>query len=166
MSTGNRTILGRISKRGNRYLRTRFMQRARVILLRPANWAKHSFGCLTASIARLRGVGYSSWQTPGGLRPPDSILRRRWETRPPRYILRVEFASGNNLTREKTAIATRFYVMKQAASIHSVTLPMLLPGIAVSTSADDFAPIKQMQFMKFDATTWKLFGGVISASGR
>src|SRR5580658_8397260 len=44
MSTGDRTILGRITKRGNRYLRTLFMQGARVILLRPVNWAKHSFG--------------------------------------------------------------------------------------------------------------------------
>jgi transposase len=44
MSTGDRTILGRITKRGNRYLRTLFMQGARVILLRPANWGKHSFG--------------------------------------------------------------------------------------------------------------------------
>jgi transposase len=43
MSTGDRTILGRISKRSNRYLGTLFMQGARVILLRPANWAKHSF---------------------------------------------------------------------------------------------------------------------------
>jgi len=66
-------------------------------------------------------------------------------------------ASGENLTREN--------VMKQAASIHNLTLPMLLPGITVSTSADDFAPIKQMQMQKFDGTTWKLFGEVISASG-
>ena len=36
MSTCDRTILGHISKRGNRYLRTLFMQGARVILLRPA----------------------------------------------------------------------------------------------------------------------------------
>jgi transposase len=54
MSTGDRTILGRITKRGNRYLRTLFMQGARVILLRPRNWAKHSFGLwLTASAHRL-----------------------------------------------------------------------------------------------------------------
>jgi transposase len=54
MSTGDRTILGRISKRGNRYLRTMLMQGARVILLRPANWAKHSFGLwLTAAAQRL-----------------------------------------------------------------------------------------------------------------
>ena len=52
MSTGDRTILGRISKRGNRYLRTLFMQGARVILLRPTNWAKHSFGPWLAAAAK------------------------------------------------------------------------------------------------------------------
>jgi hypothetical protein len=60
---------------------------------------------------------------------------------------------------------TRENVMKQAASIHNLTLPMLLPGIMLSTSADDFAPIKQMQLMKFDGTTWQLFGEVMSGSG-
>ena len=44
MSTGDRTILGRITKRGNRYLRTLFVQGARAILLHPTSWAKHSFG--------------------------------------------------------------------------------------------------------------------------
>jgi branched-chain amino acid transport system substrate-binding protein len=66
-------------------------------------------------------------------------------------------ASGDNLTREN--------VMQQAASIHDLKLPMLLPGITVNTSAVDFAPIKQMQLQKFDGTTWKLFGEVISGSG-
>ena len=66
-------------------------------------------------------------------------------------------ACGNNLTREN--------VMKQAARLHDVTMPMLLPGITLSTSATDFAPIKQMQLERFDGTTWKLFGEVISASG-
>ncbi len=43
-STGGKTILGRISKRGNRYLRTLFVQAAHVILMRPKNWEKFSFG--------------------------------------------------------------------------------------------------------------------------
>jgi branched-chain amino acid transport system substrate-binding protein len=64
---------------------------------------------------------------------------------------------GDNLTREN--------ITKQAASIHDLKLPMLLPGISVSTSADDFAPIKQMQLEKFDGNTWQLFGEVISGSG-
>jgi transposase len=54
MPSGGRTILGRISKRRNRYLRTLFMQGAHVILLRPANWPKHSFGPrLAARLNRL-----------------------------------------------------------------------------------------------------------------
>ena len=52
MSTGDRTILGRISKRGNSYLRTLFMQAARVILLRPVSWPKHGFGVWLARAAQ------------------------------------------------------------------------------------------------------------------
>ena len=49
-----RWILGRISKRGNGYLRMLFMQAAWVILLRPANWPKHGFGAwLTRAPQRL-----------------------------------------------------------------------------------------------------------------
>ena len=43
-STGGRSILGSISKRGSRYLRTLFIQAANVILMRPHNWDKFSFG--------------------------------------------------------------------------------------------------------------------------
>jgi branched-chain amino acid transport system substrate-binding protein len=64
---------------------------------------------------------------------------------------------GNDLSREN--------LMKQAASIHDLKLPMLAPGIIVSTSATDFAPIKQMQLSKFDGKTFELFGEAISAVG-
>ena len=43
-STGGRSILGRISKRGSRYLRSLFIQAANIILMRPKNWEKFSFG--------------------------------------------------------------------------------------------------------------------------
>jgi transposase len=43
-STGGRTILAGISKRGSRYLRTLLIQAAKVILLRPHNWPRSSFG--------------------------------------------------------------------------------------------------------------------------
>ena len=52
ISTGDRTILGRITKRGNRYLRMLFMQAARVVLLRPRNWMKHSYGPWLAAAAQ------------------------------------------------------------------------------------------------------------------
>jgi transposase len=43
-STGGRSILGRISRRGSKYLRTLLIQAARVLLMRPHNWARYSFG--------------------------------------------------------------------------------------------------------------------------
>ena len=39
---------------------------------------------------------------------------------------------------------------------------MLLPGIKINTSATDFFPIEQMQLMKFDGASWKLFDEVIT----
>ena len=41
ISTGDRTILGKISKRGNRYLRVLFVQAAWVVLIKPKNWERH-----------------------------------------------------------------------------------------------------------------------------
>jgi len=61
---------------------------------------------------------------------------------------------GDNLTREN--------VMKQAASIKNLELGGLLPGIKVNTSPTDFAPISQLQLMKFKGEKWDLFGDVIS----
>jgi transposase len=53
-STGGKTVLGRISKRGSKYLRTLFIQAAHVIMMRPHNWQKFSFGpWLTEAATRL-----------------------------------------------------------------------------------------------------------------
>jgi branched-chain amino acid transport system substrate-binding protein len=64
---------------------------------------------------------------------------------------------GDNLTREN--------VMKQATGVKGLKLPMLLPGIEISTGPTDFAPIKQMQLQKFDGKTWELFGPILSGVG-
>jgi transposase len=53
-STGGRTILGRITKRGSRYLRLLFVQAAKVIMMRPHRWDAFSFGpWLTDVAARM-----------------------------------------------------------------------------------------------------------------
>ena len=61
---------------------------------------------------------------------------------------------GNDLTREN--------IMKQAAHL-DMKLPMLLPGIKVSTGPSQFYPIREMQLAKFDGKIWKLFGEVIKS---
>ena len=55
--------------------------------------------------------------------------------------------------------------MQVAAGLHDLRLPMLLPGITISTGPGDYAPIKQMQLQKFDGSGWKVFGDVIKGSG-
>jgi ABC-type branched-subunit amino acid transport system substrate-binding protein len=69
-------------------------------------------------------------------------------------LIQVLKQCGDNLTRDN--------VMKQAASLKDFTSDMLLPGITVNTSADDYFPIEQMQLMRFNGESWELFGPIIS----
>jgi branched-chain amino acid transport system substrate-binding protein len=69
-------------------------------------------------------------------------------------LVHVLKACGDNLTREN--------IMKQAASIKGLELGGLVPGIKVNTSATNFAPIAQLQLMKFNGDQWDLFGEIIS----
>jgi branched-chain amino acid transport system substrate-binding protein len=57
---------------------------------------------------------------------------------------------------------TRANVMKQAASIKNLELGGLLPGVKVNTSPTDFAPISQLQLMRFKGENWELFGEIMS----
>jgi branched-chain amino acid transport system substrate-binding protein len=62
---------------------------------------------------------------------------------------------GNDLTRAN--------IMKQAASMRDYEPGGLLPGVKVNTSATDFAPLSQLQLMRFKGETWDRFGDVISS---
>ncbi|HVY06847.1 MAG TPA: ABC transporter substrate-binding protein [Burkholderiales bacterium] len=55
---------------------------------------------------------------------------------------------------------SRANIMKQAANLKNLELPMLLPGIRINTSASDFDPVKQLQLMRFDGAEWVRFGDV------
>ena len=64
---------------------------------------------------------------------------------------------GDTLTREN--------VMKQAANFQKLRVPLLLPGITVSTSPTDFYPVQSVQLASFKGETWNLFGDIMSAEG-
>ncbi|MBR0691886.1 ABC transporter substrate-binding protein [Bradyrhizobium lablabi] len=57
---------------------------------------------------------------------------------------------------------TRANVMRQAASLKDFVPDTLLPGITINTSPTDFAPIEQLQLMRFKGEKWELFGDVMS----
>ena len=67
-------------------------------------------------------------------------------------VAQVIKQAGNELTRAN--------IMKQAANINDLKLPLLLPGINVQTSPTDFYPIERMQLARFDGKAWVLFGKV------
>ncbi|MET0221605.1 MAG: ABC transporter substrate-binding protein [Tardiphaga sp.] len=58
---------------------------------------------------------------------------------------------------------TRANVMKQAASLKDFAPDTLLPGVTITTSATDYAPIAQLRMIRFKGDKWELFGDVISA---
>jgi ABC-type branched-subunit amino acid transport system substrate-binding protein len=69
-------------------------------------------------------------------------------------LVQVLKQCGDDLTREN--------VMKQAANLKDFRTEVLLPGIKINTSPNDFAPISQLQLMRFKGDQWELFGDVIS----
>lgn len=56
---------------------------------------------------------------------------------------------------------SRANIMKQAANLHDVSDPVLLPGITINTSPTNYHPIRAMQLESWDGKSWKLFGNVI-----
>ena len=76
-----------------------------------------------------------------------------------RTMVQVLKQCGNDLTRAN--------VMKQAASLKNFDPGLLLPGITINTSASNFAPIAQLQLIRFNDQTWHRFGPIMgqAASG-
>jgi len=61
--------------------------------------------------------------------------------------------AGDDLTREN--------VMRQAANLKNLEVPMLLPGVRVNTSPTDYRPIESVRLARFDGEKYVLFGDVI-----
>ena len=61
---------------------------------------------------------------------------------------------GDDFSREN--------IMRQAASLNELDVPVLLPGIRVNTGPTNFHPIRAMQLMKWNGKSWASFGDVIS----
>jgi branched-chain amino acid transport system substrate-binding protein len=69
-------------------------------------------------------------------------------------LIEVLKQCGDDLSREN--------VMRQAANLHDLDLPLLLPGIRVNTSPTAYRPVKQMHPMRFNGRNWELLGDLIT----
>ena len=65
---------------------------------------------------------------------------------------------GDDLTREN--------VMRQAASIKDLEVPLLVPGSRANTTPTDFYPVKDLQMSRMEGRHWIAFGPLMSRNDR
>jgi len=68
-------------------------------------------------------------------------------------MIQVLKQCGNDLSREN--------VMKEAANLKKFAVPLFDPGITASTSPDNFSPVRQLQPLTFNGTSWEPFGAIV-----
>ncbi|HJU17066.1 MAG TPA: ABC transporter substrate-binding protein [Stellaceae bacterium] len=104
-------------------------------------------------------AGYKWWVSfmdkyyPNG---DKSDIQTTWGPSNAATVVQILRQCGNDLTREN--------VMKQAANLHHLELPMLLPGITINTSPTDFAAIKQVQMERFEGERFHRFGPILTSA--
>ena len=69
-------------------------------------------------------------------------------------LVQVLTQCGDNLTREN--------VMRQAANLKDFEIDMLIDGIKVNTSPNDYFPVEELQMRRFNGEVWELFGPIMS----
>jgi branched-chain amino acid transport system substrate-binding protein len=132
-------------------------------VMKPAGF-ENSQGIISSSY--LKDTSDPQWKDDAGMKAFDEFLTKyfpegnrvdasvMYAYTVAQGIVHVLKSCGDDLTRAN--------VMKQAASINGLELGGLLPGIKVSTSATDFAPLSQLRLERFKGEKWDLFGDVIS----
>jgi branched-chain amino acid transport system substrate-binding protein len=131
-------------------------------VLMPAGLEK-SIGLITASY--IKDINDPQWANSPDIKAFQEFMKKYYPDGDPKeynnaygymqghMLVQTLKQCGNDLTREN--------VMRQAANLKNVELPMLLPGIKVNTSPTDFFPLDQQQLGKFDGKEWKIFGELI-----
>jgi branched-chain amino acid transport system substrate-binding protein len=134
-----------------------------VSVLKPAGLAK-SKGLISGQY--IKDVNDPLWKQDAGVQEFQSFIAK--------YMSPTDFADfnaaygfgaaatmvkvlkrcGNDLSRDN--------IMKQAANLKDLELPLLLPGIKVNTSPTNYRPIRQMQLATFNGANWESIGDVLS----
>jgi len=132
-------------------------------VLKPAGY-ENSQGLLSAAYAK--DASDPQWQTDPGMKKFFALLDKYYPDAD-RLNSSVVYGYGAAQTLAKILEMcgddlTRANIMKQAANLKDFTPDTLLPGVKINTSAADFAPIEQLQMMRFKGEKWDLFGDVIS----
>ena len=131
-------------------------------VLKPAGLEK-SLGLIT--VAYLKDATDPEWANDAAMNEYKAFLKKHYPDgnvadssnvygySAAQTLVQVLKQCGDNLTREN--------VMKQAASLKHLQLPLARPGIEVNTGPDDFFPFEALQLARFDGQRWVAYGKVI-----
>jgi branched-chain amino acid transport system substrate-binding protein len=135
-------------------------------VIKPAG-PENAIGMITAGY--LKDPNGPMWKNDAGM--------SEWRDFMAKYMPGADATDGNYLTAYAVSKAmlqvlkqcegnfTRENIMKQAANLHDLELPTLLPGIRVNTSPTNYHPIRQLQLGKFDGTHWIPLGDLVTGAG-
>src|SRR5580698_7575525 len=134
-----------------------------VTVLKPAGLEK-SKGLITATFGK--DVNDPRWKDDPGV--------KKWRQFTDKSLSPTEFADSNagdafgqaatmvQVLKQCADDLSRENIIKQAANLTDLELPLLLPGIKINTSPTNYSPIRQMQLATFNGESWELFGELLT----
>ncbi len=135
-------------------------------VLKPAA-STNSKGIITA--AYLKDATDKQWVNDADYKEWDAWMKKYLpDANPPTRATSMPMPSPRRCGTASPPAATSSRarnLMKQAASMKNLVVPLLLPGIRINTSPTDFYPIQSVRLSAFNGETWALFGDVLSNEG-
>ena len=133
-------------------------------VLRPAG-LEASTGLVTTLF--LKQPGDPAWADDEEMKAYHTFLKKYAPSaNPDDYSVLVAYMNVNALTtvlKKCEDQLTRENLIRQATSLHGERMPLMLPGISISTAPGDYTPFKVLRIAKFDGTSWTLSGDPVSA---
>jgi len=131
-------------------------------VMKPAGY-ENSQGILSA--AYLKDPKDPQWKNDPGLNEWRAFMTR-WYPEGDQEDAATVFAYGiakglEQVLRQCKDDLTRENIMRQAAKLN-FEIGIYLPGTRIKTSPTDFAPLEQLQMMRFKGESWQLFGPLMS----
>jgi ABC-type branched-subunit amino acid transport system substrate-binding protein len=133
-------------------------------ILKPAG-LEASKGLVTTQF--LKQPGDPAWANDDEVKAYKDFLKQYAPTaNPDDYSVLVAYMNVHAVTLALQKCGdrlTRDNLIRQATSLNGERLPMMLPGVSISTKSDDYTPFKSLRIATFDGTSWSLTGEPLSA---
>ena len=118
------------------------------------------------SAAVVKDPGDPQWQDAGDVQAYLAWMKQYYPDGNPNEQLNAagywNAAAMADILRRCGDDLTRANLLKQMTEMRDLAVPMLLPGITLTITPEDYTPFKRVQLMRFDGTRWVPMGEAIA----